>query len=173
MEENKGPAFRAKARYYDNRNGKKKDKDPDWKVYVNFRPEDARAAANWLLEMADWCQMGDGSTFRQYKPDGSFEEVVGFSTGIGMWEQAPREGDKLDEDGLPLYPRFSGWWRPFMPEMPQQQPEPETSGESETPNVTTETCPMQPQDQEQCPMPDPTPQAEKEEQPKEVAAVGW
>ena len=155
MEQSNQPAFRAKAKYFDNYTKKKKDTEPDWKVYVDFRPQDAMAAAEWLMAMADDCQL-NGTTIRQYDSNGNYKEITGFSTGIGMWEQKPREGDKLDEEGRPLYPRFHGWWRPFMPELPQPQPEPETSGESDTPNVTTETCPMPPgqppQQQPACPV---------------------
>ena len=179
MSQNNQPAFRAKAKYFDNRSKKKKATEPDWKVYVDFRPEDALAAADWLISMADHCQI-NGGTIRKYDKDGGWEEIPGFSTGIGMYEQAPREGDKLDDEGRPLYPRFLGWWRPFMPELPQAQPEPETSSESDTQSVT-DNCPVTPPAQppvEGCPMPAPQQQEPacpvgSSEPTKEVAAVGW
>ena len=158
------PAFFARARYYDNRKNKKDGRQPDWKVLTEFTPEEAVKAAEWLINMADHCQI-NGGTIRKYDRQGNWEEVPGFTMSHAFWQERPAEGDALKDDGTPLYPRFSGSLKPLPPQAPQQQ---EKQRESLTPPVT-DNCPVTPPAQppvDGCPMPEP-------KQEKVVAAISW
>ena len=146
----KTAAFRSASRYYDNRANKTDQNHPDWKVLMDFTPDQAVKAAEWFMAMADDCQVNQRK-IRKYERDGvTYEEVSGFTTSIAFWQNDIREGDPTNEDGTAKYPKFSGSFSPLPPEQPVAQ-EP--------------ACPMpEPQRQEQCPMPTPE---------KQPVAAGW
>lgn len=76
-------AFTARFRVVDN-SKRKSDKSPEQNIVVEFTPEQALAAATWLMTSAEKAER-DGTTVRVYKGKNDYEEVPGFSLWGGMW----------------------------------------------------------------------------------------
>lgn len=76
-------AFNARFRLMENRN-KKGEHSPDQNLAIDFTPDQAMAAANWLMTAAENAER-DGSTVRVYRGRDDFEEVPGFTLWGGMW----------------------------------------------------------------------------------------
>ena len=77
-------AFNARFRIMENRK-RKGDRDPNENICVDFAPEEARKAAQWLMDKAAETEAGS-STIRQYRGKGDYEEVPGFTLWGGIWE---------------------------------------------------------------------------------------
>lgn len=80
------PAFSARFRITDNRN-RKSDKSPEQNIAVDFTPEQAIAAASWLMEAAEKAER-EGTTVRQYTGQKEYQDVPGFTMWGGLWGQA-------------------------------------------------------------------------------------
>ena len=76
-------AFTARFRLTENRN-KKNENSPEQNLAIDFTPDQAIAAANWLMTAAENCK-AEGNTVRVYKGKDDFEEVAGFTLWGGMW----------------------------------------------------------------------------------------
>ena len=81
-------AFNARFRIMENRK-RKGDRDPIQNICVDFTPEEARMAAQWLMNKASETEAGS-STIRQYRSKDDYEEVPGFTLWGGLWETAGR-----------------------------------------------------------------------------------
>ena len=77
-------AFNARFRIMENRK-RKGDRDPNENICVDFTPEEARKAAQWLMDKASETEAGS-STIRQYRGRNDYEEVPGFTLWGGIWE---------------------------------------------------------------------------------------
>ena len=128
-------AFRAQCRFYDNTYNKSQSESPnaanlpDFKVLTSYTPEAAIAAAGWLIAAAEDAE-SNGKTIRQYKKDGTFTEVPGFTTSHSLWK-----GDQWSETDK--FKQLSGSFSPM-------------TIEASAPSAPAPVAP-----QEQCPMPTP------------------
>lgn len=76
-------AFTARFRLMDNTK-RKDDRAPEQNLVIDFTPEDAMAAANYLMTMAENAE-ANGTTIRVYTGKNDYAEVTGFSLWGGMW----------------------------------------------------------------------------------------
>ena len=76
-------AFTAKFRIQENRN-RKNDKAPEEQIVVDFTSEQAMAAANYLMSMAEQAE-AKGQTIRIYSGKDEYTEQTGFSLWGGKW----------------------------------------------------------------------------------------
>jgi hypothetical protein len=76
-------AFNARFRITENRN-KKHEKSPEQNLAIDFTPDQAMAAANWLMTAAENAER-EGTKVRVYRGLDDFEEVTGFTLWGGMW----------------------------------------------------------------------------------------
>ena len=76
-------AFTAKFRIQENRN-RKNDKAPEEQIIVDFTSEQAMAAANYLMSMAEQAE-AKGQTIRIYSGKDEYTEQTGFSLWGGKW----------------------------------------------------------------------------------------
>jgi len=76
-------AFTAKFRIQENRN-RKNDKAPEEQIVVDFTSEQAMAAANYLMSMAEQAE-AKGQTIRIYTSKDEYTEQTGFSLWGGKW----------------------------------------------------------------------------------------
>lgn len=76
-------AFTAKFRIQENRN-RKNDKAPEEQIVVDFTSEQAMAAANYLMSMAEQAE-AKGQTIRIYTGKDEYTEQTGFSLWGGKW----------------------------------------------------------------------------------------
>ena len=76
-------AFTARFRLMDNtkRTG---DRSPEQNLVIDFTPEDAIAAASYLMTMAENAE-ANGTTVRVYNGKDNYAEVTGFSLWGGLW----------------------------------------------------------------------------------------
>ena len=72
------PLFKAKFRVVENTKAEKEN-DPTHKMPMEFTPEDARAAAQYLIDMANKAE-DEGTTIRKYS--GQNDNVFHFKTGF-------------------------------------------------------------------------------------------
>ena len=77
-------AFNARFRIMENRN-RKGDRDPNQNICVDFTPDEARKAAQWLIDKASETEAGS-STIREYRGKDDFDEIPGFTLWGGMWD---------------------------------------------------------------------------------------
>ena len=80
------PLFKAKFRIVENTKAEKQN-DPTHKMPMEFTPDDARAAAQYLIDMANWAEE-KGNTIRKYTGPNEFSEVTGFTCWLSMWDQS-------------------------------------------------------------------------------------
>jgi hypothetical protein len=76
-------AFTAKFRIQENRN-RKSDKSPEEQIIVDFTSEQAMAAANYLMSMAEQAE-AKGQKIRVYTGKDEYTEHTGFSLWGGKW----------------------------------------------------------------------------------------
>jgi hypothetical protein len=76
-------AFTAKFRIQENRN-RKSDKSPEEQIIVDFTSEQAMAAANYLMTMAEQAE-AKNQKIRVYTGKDQFTEHTGFSLWGGKW----------------------------------------------------------------------------------------
>lgn len=76
-------AFTAKFRIQENRN-RKNDKAPEEQIVVDFTPEQAMAAANYLMTMAEQAE-ANSTKIRVYTGKDEYTEQTGFSLWGGKW----------------------------------------------------------------------------------------
>jgi len=76
-------AFTAKFRIQENRN-RKNDKSPEEQIIVDFTAEQAMAAANYLMTMAENAE-ASGTKIRIYTGKDQYTEETGFSLWGGKW----------------------------------------------------------------------------------------
>lgn len=76
-------AFTARFRLMENTK-RKDDRSPEQNLVIDFTPEDAMAAASYLMTMAENAE-ANGTTVRVYSGKNDFAEVTGFSLWGGMW----------------------------------------------------------------------------------------
>ena len=76
-------AFTARFRLMDNTK-RKDDRSPEQNLVIDFTPEDAMAAASYLMTMAENAE-ANGTTIRVYSGKNDYAEVTGFSLWGGMW----------------------------------------------------------------------------------------
>jgi hypothetical protein len=76
-------AFTARFRLMEN-SRRKDDRSPEQNLVIDFTPEDAIAAASYLMTMAENAE-ANGTTIRVYAGKNDFSEVTGFSLWGGMW----------------------------------------------------------------------------------------
>ena len=76
-------AFTAKFRIRENRN-RKNDKSPEEQIIVDFTAEQAMAAANYLMTMAENAE-ANGTKIRIYTGKDEYTEHTGFSLWGGKW----------------------------------------------------------------------------------------
>ena len=76
-------AFTARFRVTENSN-RKHENSPESNLAIDFTPDQAMAAANWLMTAAENCK-ADGTTVRVYSDKENFKEVPGFTLWGGMW----------------------------------------------------------------------------------------
>ena len=92
------PLFKAKFRVVENTKAEKEN-DPTHKMPMEFTPDDARAAAQYLIDMANWAEE-KGNTIRKYNGQNDYSEVPGFTCWLSMWDQsgswAPMPPDVAD-----------------------------------------------------------------------------
>ena len=93
-------AFKASFRITDNRN-RKTEKSPEQNISVDFTPEQAIAAANWLMTAAENAER-NSSKIRVYKGLNDFEEVTGFTLWGGLWGQKGNFSPLKHETDLPF-----------------------------------------------------------------------
>ena len=93
-------AFKASFRITDNRN-RKTEKSPEQNISVDFTPEQAIAAANWLMTAAENAER-NSSKIRVYKGLNDFEEVTGFTLWGGLWGQKGSFSPLKHEADLPF-----------------------------------------------------------------------
>jgi hypothetical protein len=91
-------AFTAKFRIQENRN-RKSDKAPEEQIIIDFTSEQAMAAANYLMSMAEQAE-AKGQKIRVYTGKDEYTEHTGFSLWGGKW------GNK-------------GSFSPIKPELPE------------------------------------------------------
>ncbi len=96
------PLFKAKFRIVENSKAEK-ETDPTHKIPMQFSLVDARAAAQYLIDMANNAEK-EGTTVRQYKSQSEYVEVPGITCWMSMWDQA-------------------GSWAPMPPKEQHQQTE--------------------------------------------------
>ena len=96
------PLFKAKFRIVENTKAEKQN-DPTHKMPMEFTPEDARAAAQYLIDMANKAE-DEGTTIRKYSGQNDYSEVPGFTCWLSMWDQ-------------------SGSWSPMPMDSPNQKRE--------------------------------------------------
>ena len=80
------PLFKAKFRIVENTKAEK-DNDPTHKMPMEFTPDDARAAAQYLIDMANKAE-DERTTIRKYTGQNEFSEVTGFTCWLSMWDQS-------------------------------------------------------------------------------------
>lgn len=80
------PLFKAKFRIVENTKAENQ-KDPTHKIPMEFTPEDARAAAQYLTEMAEKAE-SEGTTIRKYSGQNDYSEVPGFTCWLSMWDRS-------------------------------------------------------------------------------------
>jgi hypothetical protein len=93
-------AFKASFRITDNRN-RKTEKAPEQNISVDFTPDQAIAAANWLMTAAENAER-NSSKIRVYKGLNDFEEVTGFTLWGGLWGQKGSFSPLQHESDLPF-----------------------------------------------------------------------
>ncbi len=76
-------AFTAKFRIQENRN-RKSDQSPEEQIIVDFTSEQAMAAANYLMTMAEQAE-AKNQKIRVYTGKDQFTEHTGFSLWGGKW----------------------------------------------------------------------------------------
>lgn len=77
-------AFRARFRITKNQN-RTNERSPEHNLGVDFTPEQAMAAANWLMTMAEKAE-AEGSVIRKYRgASDEYQEVTGFTLWGGLW----------------------------------------------------------------------------------------
>lgn len=76
-------AFTARFRLMENTT-RTSDRSPEQNLVIDFTPEDAIAAANYLMTMAENAD-ANGTKIRVYHGKDDFDEVTGFSVWGGMW----------------------------------------------------------------------------------------
>jgi hypothetical protein len=76
-------AFNARFRLMEN-SRRKDDRSPEQNLVIDFTPEDAIAAANYLMTMAENAE-ANGTSIRVYNGKNDYSEVTGFSLWGGMW----------------------------------------------------------------------------------------
>lgn len=76
-------AFTAKFRIQENRN-RKSDKAPEEQIIIDFTSEQAMAAANYLMSMAEQAE-AKGQKIRVYTGKDEYTEHTGFSLWGGKW----------------------------------------------------------------------------------------
>ena len=76
-------AFTARFRVMEN-SKRKNENSPESNLAIDFTPDQAMAAANWLMTAAENCK-ADGTTVRVYSGKDNFNEVPGFTLWGGMW----------------------------------------------------------------------------------------
>jgi hypothetical protein len=76
-------AFTAKFRIQENRN-RKNDKAPEEQIVVDFTSDQAMAAANYLMSMAEQAE-AKGQKIRVYTGKDEYTEHTGFSLWGGKW----------------------------------------------------------------------------------------
>ena len=80
------PLFKAKFRIVENTKAEK-DNDPTHKMPMEFTPDDARAAAQYLIDMANKAE-DEGTTIRKYSGQNDYSDVPGFTCWLSMWDQS-------------------------------------------------------------------------------------
>jgi hypothetical protein len=80
------PLFKAKFRIVENTKAEKEN-DPTHKMPMEFTPEDARAAAQYLTDMANKAE-NEGTKIRKYSGLNDYSEVPGFTCWLSMWDQS-------------------------------------------------------------------------------------
>ena len=90
-------AFTAKFRLIPNKK-RKSGNDCDRYLITDFKPEEARKAAKWLVDQADACEMPGGSTIRIYSSRTDYEEVPGFAMWGSQWS-VNSDSEEEWEDG--------------------------------------------------------------------------
>lgn len=80
------PLFKAKFRVVENTKAEKEN-DPTHKMPMEFTPNDARAAAQYLIDMANKAE-NEGTTIRKYNGQNDYSEVPGFTCWLSMWDQS-------------------------------------------------------------------------------------
>ena len=93
-------AFKASFRISANRN-RTTEKSPDPIISVECTPEQASAAANWLMASAENAER-NSSKIRVYKGLNDFEEVTGFTLWGGLWGQKGSFSPLKLESDLPF-----------------------------------------------------------------------
>lgn len=76
-------AFTARFRLMENTK-RKDDRSPEQNLVIDFTPEDAIAAAGYLMTMAENAE-ANGTTIRVYTGKDNYAEVTGFSLWGGLW----------------------------------------------------------------------------------------
>lgn len=76
-------AFTARFRLMENTK-RKDDRSPEQNLVIDFTPEDAMAAASYLMTMAENAE-ANGTTIRVYTGKDNYAEVTGFSLWGGLW----------------------------------------------------------------------------------------
>jgi hypothetical protein len=76
-------AFTARFRLMENAR-RNNDQSPEQNLVIDFTPEDAMAAANYLMTMAENAE-ANGTKIRVYTGKNEYAEVTGFSVWGGMW----------------------------------------------------------------------------------------
>jgi hypothetical protein len=76
-------AFTARFRLMENTR-RNSDQSPDQNLCIDFTPEDAMAAATYLMTMAENAE-ANGTKIRVYTGKNEYSEVTGFSVWGGMW----------------------------------------------------------------------------------------
>jgi len=80
------PLFKAKFRIVENTKAEKEN-DPTHKMPMEFTLDDARAAAQYLIDMANKAK-DEGTTIRKYTGQNEFFEVAGFTSWLSLWDQS-------------------------------------------------------------------------------------
>lgn len=76
-------AFNARFRITENKK-RTNERSPERNIAVDFTTDQAIAAANWLMTMAENADR-DGNTVRVYAGKNDFEERPGFTLWGGLW----------------------------------------------------------------------------------------
>lgn len=93
-------AFKAPFQITENRN-KKSEYSPEQNISVKFTPEQAVAAANWLMASAEKAER-EASKIRVYTTPTDYKEVTGFTLWGGLWGQKGSFSPLKHETDLPF-----------------------------------------------------------------------
>ena len=95
------PAFNARFRIMKNQN-RKNDRSPEHNIAVDFTPEQAMAAANWLQTMAEQAHT-QRTTVRVYRGRDDYQDVPGFTLWGGLWGNAGSFSPLKPDNNLPAF----------------------------------------------------------------------